>query len=100
MTPQEKKQIGDNMALSLLRLRNLLKACKHDVDYIKEYQNLIEEKEMVGAIKRAFPSISFLIKLLDKNLSTLQYSRPKLLEDNEELTYKILEHYEEIIKEI
>ena len=100
MTSEEKKQIADNMALSLLRLRNLLKACKHDVDYIKEYQKYIEEKEMVGAIKKAFPSISFLIKLLDTNLNTLQYSRPKLLAANEELTYKILEHYEEIIKEI
>jgi hypothetical protein len=93
--------IEDKISFSLLRMRNFFQAIAHDRDFIVEYRSKsIKNDKLNKAIKEAFPKINFFIKVITEDLQNDSTVKADLLERNQEVTYQILEHYEQLTNKI
>ena len=85
------------VCFSLLRMRNFFQAIAHDRDFVVSYRKkIVENDELLKAMKESFPKINFFIKVITDDLQGDPKVKPELLEQNQELTYHILDHYEQL----
>ena len=85
------------VCFSLLRMRNFFQAISHDRDFVLSYRKkIVENDNLLKAMKESFPKINFFIKVITEDLQSNPSVKPELLEQNQELTYHILDHYEQL----
>lgn len=85
------------ICFSLLRMRNFFQAISHDRDFVVSYRKkIVENDNLLKAMKESFPKINFFIKVITDDLQKDSSVKPELLEQNQELTYHILDHYEQL----
>lgn len=93
--------LENKISFSLLRMRNFFQATAHDRDFIAEYRSKSIKNDVLNkAIKEAFPKINYFIKVITEDLQNDSNVKRDLLERNQEVTYQILDHYENLTNKI
>lgn len=100
MTPEEKDKIVKRIQISTLNIYALMKAAKHEIDFIRQYPKLVENEDLLEAYKKGFPPVSYFIKVVGSDLEKGHRVTKRRLDESEDVTYQILEFLETKMNEI
>jgi hypothetical protein len=91
----------EKVCFSLLRMRNFFQAIKHDKEFVMEYRKKVIGNDVLDkTIKEAFPKINHFIKIITNDLESSTFVSKEILERNQEMTYYLLDCYEELMKKV
>lgn len=88
----EPTELERNLSMALVRLYILQKACEHDMEYLKQYKDVLSES-MLKKLQKPFVSISGLIKSFERDFEADEKTRA-IKADIEEMPYLVMEYLE------
>ena len=94
LSAEEKEQRLMNVRVALVSFHAVLKAAQHSANFIRYHQNMINKKG-IKKILAAFVEQDYLIAMLDKDFESDVAMEDVYLEEQSEVSYKILEEIEE-----